>query len=101
MNRQPSERGGGGVPGARQTSGGGRKFPRGIFRRPTYAALVTGPLRRPGTPLDSLPSLPAEASQGAALKVLSDFEVSCEFCGFDYPEGLGRYGCPNCCGEGC
>lgn len=25
---------------------------------------------------------------------------SCEFCGHEFPEELGRYGCPNCEGEG-
>ncbi len=24
----------------------------------------------------------------------------CEFCGFPFPEELGRYGCPDCNGEG-
>lgn len=24
----------------------------------------------------------------------------CEFCGYEFPDELGRYGCPNCCGEG-
>lgn len=26
--------------------------------------------------------------------------VECEFCGYEFPEHLGRYGCPNCEGEG-
>lgn len=26
--------------------------------------------------------------------------VLCLFCGYEYPESLGRYGCPNCHGEG-
>jgi len=24
----------------------------------------------------------------------------CEFCGYEFPDSLGRYGCPNCLGEG-
>jgi len=24
---------------------------------------------------------------------------TCEFCGYEFPVELGRYGCPNCCGE--
>lgn len=26
--------------------------------------------------------------------------IACEFCGYRFPERLGRYGCPNCEGEG-
>jgi len=26
--------------------------------------------------------------------------VICEFCGYEYEDGLGRYGCPDCLGEG-
>jgi hypothetical protein len=27
-------------------------------------------------------------------------QVDCPFCGYRHPEALGRYGCPNCLGEG-
>lgn len=26
--------------------------------------------------------------------------MECEFCGYEFPEELGRYGCPNCEGDG-
>lgn len=26
--------------------------------------------------------------------------VHCPFCGYEHPEALGRYGCPNCLGDG-
>jgi len=26
--------------------------------------------------------------------------IACEFCGHEFDEGCGRYGCPNCLGEG-
>lgn len=26
--------------------------------------------------------------------------VACEFCGHEFDAAAGRYGCPNCCGEG-
>jgi hypothetical protein len=26
--------------------------------------------------------------------------IVCVFCGFKYPQELGRYGCPNCLGDG-
>lgn len=27
-------------------------------------------------------------------------EITCEFCGYEFDEACGRYGCPNCLGEG-
>jgi Zn finger protein HypA/HybF involved in hydrogenase expression len=26
--------------------------------------------------------------------------IECEFCGYEFPESCGRYGCPNCNDEG-
>jgi len=28
------------------------------------------------------------------------FLMICQFCEYEFPDGLGKYGCPNCHGEG-
>jgi hypothetical protein len=28
------------------------------------------------------------------------FLMICQFCEYEFPDGLGKYGCPNCYGEG-
>lgn len=34
------------------------------------------------------------------LTELAEVTTTCEWCGHEYPAACGRYGCPNCLGEG-
>jgi len=40
-----------------------------------------------------------QREDGAEHKGTSDL-MECEFCGYEFPDSCGRYGCPNCEGEG-
>jgi len=43
---------------------------------------------------------PADRPEFKDAKWDKDSLVGCSFCGTHFPESLGKYGCPNCHGEG-
>lgn len=43
---------------------------------------------------------PPGQQAGCAESALASGDVQCEFCSYEFPEYLGRYGCPNCEGDG-